>query len=184
MEIEFFDISFWQNLVSNSWATIIGLIFGIPIALCLDRRARTNQEKAKLEEEKGKKLQKKKDLLIIIRDALKKNYDLLLEIQSDLSLENLTFHNVDSLLLESVGSIKYEIIDDLEFNKFIDEIRYDIQHIHKRIDLQLEITFSSYSATTSYTKNRNMLISSTYNQTPVILTKIKKALKLIDEKLR
>lgn len=43
----FFDVSFWQGFVGNLFATIIGLIVGIPVAFWINRRVETTTEKEK-----------------------------------------------------------------------------------------------------------------------------------------
>ena len=43
--MNFFDISFWQNFVSNALATFLGAIIGIPIALGLSRHQEKTSEK-------------------------------------------------------------------------------------------------------------------------------------------
>jgi hypothetical protein len=57
--MNFFDISFWQDFVSNSLATFLGAIIGIPIALGLSR----HQEKASENERKQR-------LLPLLREEL------------------------------------------------------------------------------------------------------------------
>ena len=51
----FFDISFWQALVAEFFATLFGVVLGIVIALWLNRRQeRILQQKDEREEEKRK----------------------------------------------------------------------------------------------------------------------------------
>ncbi len=59
--MDFFDISFWQNFLSNAIATFLGAIIGIPIALGLNR----HQDKISEKERKKKILALLQEELII-----------------------------------------------------------------------------------------------------------------------
>jgi hypothetical protein len=63
----FFDIPFWQNFVSNTLATIVGVvILGIPIALWLNKHQEKSSEK-----------ERKKKILSLLKEELFTNLTLL-----------------------------------------------------------------------------------------------------------
>lgn len=45
--MDLFDFAFWQNFLSNSLATIVGVILGIPAAFWINRQVETTTEKKK-----------------------------------------------------------------------------------------------------------------------------------------
>jgi len=71
--MEFFDFVFWQNFVSNSLATLLGVVVGIPVALLIDRLVTQWQEKKEISKQKEALLQRKNQLLQMLKDALQKN---------------------------------------------------------------------------------------------------------------
>ena len=65
-------------------------------------------------------------------------------MERELNPEPVIFYNVDIQLLEGTCSLKYEIIDNLDLNRQLDSIRYELLHLHRKFELQLEIEFSAY----------------------------------------
>ncbi len=169
-QVNFFDVSFWQNFTSNSLATLLGVLLGIPIALWVNRWI----------ENRGKK-QKKSDLLQLFHETLEKNKSLLEQMSRELDPKYIIFYNVDTSLLESTASLKYEIIDNSELNRRLDTLRYELQHIHRKVELQLEIAYSALMAMSNYLTIRANLISATKGHLPRIIEEIDQVLKIIDE---
>ncbi len=55
-------------------------------------------------------------------------------------LENMIiFYNADTALLDATTAIKYEIIEYLDLNRPIGSVRYELQHLHRKIELQLDL---------------------------------------------
>lgn len=181
--MNFFDFIFWQNFVSNSFATLIGIVIGIPVALLIDRLIKTKQEKEKIQEIKKARDQQKHQLLILIRDTLQKNFDLVNQIHDELKPEVVIFYNVDTLLLESISSIKYETIDDLDLNRRLDSIRYELLHLHRKIDLQLEIQYSAYRVMDNYPVVRSQIIRAVQDHLPRIIQEISETREIINAQL-
>ena len=63
--MHFFDISFWQNFVSNALATFVGAVIGIPVALWLSKYQEQTSEK-----------ERKKKILSLLQEELMINLTL------------------------------------------------------------------------------------------------------------
>jgi hypothetical protein len=174
--MEFFDFAFWQNFVSNSFATLLGVILGIPVAFFLDRKINQRQEQQEIAKQQEILSQQKAQLLQTLKESLQKNLTLVEQMESELKPETVIFYNVDTQLLEGTSSLKYEIIDDLDLNRQLDSIRYELLHLHRKVELQLEIEFSAYKAMGNYTAKRKQLVETIIAHLPRIKEEIKNAL--------
>jgi len=102
----------------------------------------------------------------------------------ELKPEVVIFYNVDTQLLESTSSIKYEIIDDLNMNRQLDSIRYELLHLHRKIDLQLDIEYSAYKAMGNYMARRTQLIGAITAHFPRVKQEISDTLSIIAAQLK
>ena len=175
----FFDFTFWQNFVSNSLATLLGVILGIPVAFLIDRWVTQWQEKKEIIKESETLQQRKAQLLQTLKDALQKNLDLVEQMERELKPETVIFYNVDTQLLEGTSSLKYEVIDNLDLNRQLDSIRYELIHLHRKVELQLEIEFSAYKAFGNYMERRKQLVEAITVHLPRIKQEIKNALSIM-----
>jgi hypothetical protein len=64
--MHFFDIPFWQGFIGNLFATIIGVIVGIPVAFWINKRVEVSTER-----------EKKKKILVMLSTELTQNKDVL-----------------------------------------------------------------------------------------------------------
>lgn len=168
MDQQFFDLSFWRNFVSDAGATLLAVVSGIPTALWIDRALRgraTNERRVQL--------------LQLLREALEKNLALVAQMTREVEPGRVIFYNVDTSLLESSASVKYEVIGNLALNKLLDSIRYELQHLHRKVELQLEIQYSSFRAIGDYLQVRERLIDAIRGHFPRITQEIDQALELI-----
>lgn len=174
--MEFFDFAFWQNFVSNSLATLLGVVVGIPVALFIDRLVNQWQAKEEIRKQKERLQQRKSQLLQTIKETLQKNLALVEQMEKELTPEAVIFYNVDVQLLEGTSSLKYELIDNLELNRQLDSIRYELLHLHRKIELQLDIEFSTYKAMRNYIAKRTELVGAILAHLPRIKQEISSAL--------
>jgi len=179
----FFDITFWQDFVSNGLATLLGALVGIPIALWIDRSISRRQEAEEASKKQAIVAQRRNQFLRMLRESLRKNLALVEQMERQLQPETVIFYNVDIQLLESTGSIKYEIVDDLDLNRRLDSIRYELGHLHRKVELQLEIEYSSYKAMGNYMTRRTELIGAITEHLPRVKREIGDALCIIVEQL-
>jgi hypothetical protein len=175
----FFDFVFWQNLVSTLLATILGVVFGIPVAFFIDRKITQWQEKNEITKQKNALIQRKKQLLQLLSETLQKNLKLVEQMENQVKPEYVIFYNVDTLLLESTSSIRYEIIDDLNLNRQIDSIRYELLHLHRKVELQLEIEYTVFKAMGNYMTTRTELIGAIIAHIPRVKQEISDTLSII-----
>lgn len=72
------EVSYWDDVMGNLIATLVGVIIGIPFALEINRLIVRQEEKKKLNEAR----QKNKDILMLIKQELIFNLDRLKDRQS------------------------------------------------------------------------------------------------------
>jgi len=175
----FFNLGFWQDLVSNLLATVLGVVVGIPTALWVDRFLIRRQEEKEATKERALATQRRRQMLQILREALQKNLNLVRQMEGELQPATVLFYNVDTQLLEATSAIKYEILDELELSRLLDSIRYELLHLHRKVELQLEIEYSASKAMTSYGKMRAQLVQAIRDHFPRIKDEISQALEMI-----
>ncbi len=181
--MEFFDTAFWKDFVANATATLLGVAVGIPVALWIDRLVSSWQESKESAKQRITLTLRRNQFLQMLREALNKNLQLVQQMEQELRPDVIIFYNVDMQLLESVSSIKYEMIEDLDLNRLLDSIRYELIHLHRKVELQLEIEYSAYKAMGNYMDRRSQLIGAITAHFPRIKQEITEALNIIATKL-
>lgn len=147
MNTEFFDLAFWQNFVSNGLATLLGVIVGIPIGLWLDRRRSARETKGR-----------QRSLLSTIAGTLLMNLAVLDSLAPNLTPDDVPLLNVDPTVLDATAGLKWEIIDDAELNAALDLVRYALQDLRRKLDLQLEMENSSFKTVNTYMASRKVMM--------------------------
>jgi len=181
--MEFFDIIFWKDFVSNTLATLLGVAVGIPVALGIHRLVTRWRESKKVAVQRSSLAQRRSQFLQMLRESLEKNLALVKQMEREVRPESVIFYNVDTQLLEATSSIKYEITEDLDLNRRLDSIRYELLHLHRKVELQLEIEYSAYKAIRGYMERRAELIRAITVHFPRIKKEIRDALGIISAKL-
>lgn len=139
---QFFDVSFWKDFLSNTLATLLGVFLGIPAALWLDRLISQQREKQEREAQQAAETERRLELLRLLRETLVRNRKIIERMSQELTTGSLITYNTDPLLLDSTASLKYEIIDDLDLNRQLDVLRYELQHLHRKVKLRWQLEFS------------------------------------------
>ncbi|MBW1796037.1 MAG: hypothetical protein JRJ38_16715 [Deltaproteobacteria bacterium] len=177
--MEFFDTAFWKDFASNVLATLLGVAVGIPVALWIDRFVSRRRESKEIAERRNALTQRKNQFLQMLHEALRKNLALVEQMERELRPESVIFYNVDTQLLESTSSMKNETIEDLDLNRRLDSIRYELLHLHRKVELQLEIEYSPYKAMANYMDRRAQLVEAITAHFPRIKQEIREALAII-----
>lgn len=163
-----FGLLFWKDFASIGLATLLGALIGIPIALALDRHLAVRRKAEERQQEYILTLERKLQLVESLEAALRKNQQLVQQMKAQLTPQSVIFYNVDTLLLDSTSSIKYQLIEDLSLNQVLDSIRYELAHLHRKVELQLEIEFSAFKAMGGYQARRTRLIGAIHDHLPRI----------------
>jgi len=171
-----FDPSFWKDFASNGLATLLGALIGIPVALGIDRHLAARRKAEEREQEHILTRERKLQFIESLEAALRKNQKLVQQMKTELTPQSVIFYNVDTLLLDSTSSIKYQLIEDLRLNQLLDSIRYELAHLHRKVELQLEIEFSAFKEMQGYQNRRSRLISAIHDHFPRIESEIGEAL--------
>jgi len=163
-----FDPSFWKDFASNGLATLLGALIGIPVALGIDRHLAARRKAEEREQEHILTRERKLQFIESLEAALLKNQQLVQQMKTELTPQSVIFYNVDTLLLDSTSSIKYQLIEDLRVNQLLESIRYELAHLHRKVELQLEIEFSAFKAMQGYQDRRSRLINAIHAHFPRI----------------
>jgi|CXWL01.1.fsa_nt_gi uncharacterized membrane-anchored protein YhcB (DUF1043 family) len=166
--LSFFSIAFWQGAVGNLFATVIGVIVGVPLALWVNSRSSSQQ-----------KNERKIQLIKLLIQTLEKNTNLIEQMQVELKPERVNFYNLDLSLLDSVSSLSFELIDDLKLCTDISNLSYELHHLQTKIELQLETVYSTAASMSNFMDNRIKLVNSIIEH----LTNVLPLLKTIQERL-
>ena len=179
--MDFFDFVFWQNFVSDSFATILGVVIGIPVALLIDRLVSQWQKGKEVDKPKIIDSHQKTQLLLTLNKILQKNLRLVEQMENELKPEVVFFYNVETQLLESTSFLKYEILDDLELNLQLDMVRYELMQLHRKVELQLE----SGAQSTPYMYKRHARLLGEINKSlPDVKQAISSSMELISLQLK
>jgi hypothetical protein len=128
----FLDRSFWQQLVVTS----AGVIFGIPFALWLNRRQVRHEDKKEAEASH----RHEKEVRDVLCRAIEKNKSLLQQMATELKTMAI-FYNVDLSVFESLPSTEILQSGSLPLSEKLAHLRYELTHLHRKIELQLTIEF-------------------------------------------
>jgi hypothetical protein len=180
---QFFDVAFWKDFVSNISATFLGVLLGIPAALWLDRSISRRREKQEREAKQAVERERLLELLRLLRETLERNREIIERMSKELTPDSLITYNVDPSLLDSTASLKYEIINDLDLNRQLDLLRYELQHLHRKVELRWEIELGPIRAMNLYLDYRIQLVKAIQDTLPEIMDAINRAIKWIDAKL-
>ena len=129
-------MEFWSTLFANVIASLLAVIIGVPLALYVNRRILTYTVK-----------EKRRHLLHSLTKNIKTNLNLIKQMSDrfsnykQLNPRNAEFSNVDTLLLESTASFKYEVIDNLVLNSKLDAVHDNMKQVNRLLKLQLELAF-------------------------------------------
>lgn len=80
----------------------------------------------------------------MIKEAVGKDAYLIRQSEGWVEQPNGTpFFNVDVTLLESTASLKYEVLNDLVLCREVDELRFELVRLSRKVELLLKLEFDS-----------------------------------------
>jgi len=129
----FFTISFFQSLVSNGLATLVGAFTGVYLAFWLQR----NREKRTFLQRQRGFLTATRASLVACRQRVQEAAEESARAKANRSVTMGTEYigPIDTTFLDATASIKYELVDDDAVNQQIDQAR----HVFHRINGLLEL---------------------------------------------
>ena len=168
-------MEFWSTLLANVIVSLLAVIIGVPVALYVNRRILTYTVK-----------EKRRHLLQSLTKNIKTNLNLINQMSNrfsnykQLNPRNAEFSNVDTLLLESTASFKYEVIDNLFLNSKLDAVHDNMKQVNRLLKLQLELAFRIPSPATDVHGSVIQQVEASLNNLKVSLPEV---LSLIDKEL-
>lgn len=122
-----FDLLFFQNVLT----TFLGALFGIPVALWVDRLIKRSREK-----------KDRKQLIDALTDSLDKNIELLKKLKSKIGVSpndyypsELVHDLLDLTILNSTSVTKYELLGSISTCQSVDKARYELMNLDIRLKL-------------------------------------------------
>jgi len=172
---------------------VIVTVIAIVIPVWWDNRKKRIEERINKQRDAEATNAKRLQLLNLLREAMRKNLQLVSQAEEELK-QQIIFYNVDTVLLEATASMKYELITNVELNRLTDSVRYELEHLHRKVDLQLEIWISAQENSEQIMEDeqildipsrrlmhtRNQIIGSIFAQTGRIKQEISQVLELIE----
>ncbi|MBI4480087.1 MAG: hypothetical protein HY651_08705 [Acidobacteria bacterium] len=157
----FLDKNFWQSLVSNFLAVILGATLGIPIAFYIDRQVRIHTEEVDKQKATTEAQQRKAQILNAVRDAISHNQDFLNTLPGQLANPNIVILlNTDSKAIELLIPELTEARVDLGLIREISNYRYELEGIGRMLDAQFELAFGVASALGASKEMRQQIVRS------------------------
>jgi len=158
----------WLDLLLNFAATLVGVILGIPVALWLDRKITAQRRR---EEESY--------LLGVLRDNLNHNLNLMNQIKRELP-NNVVFYHLD-LSPWQTHSGRLDSIKNRELVQVIATTYYELEHLNRKLNIQLEMNYSPFVAVNGYPLERKRLVDAILLHTESLIGLTKKAFDMISE---
>ena len=161
--------TFWASTLSNLCSTFVGAILAVLGALWVERwRQRRNLQAHR------------QQILKLLRYALEKNLKLLQQLLSEIKPSYVVFYDIDLLLLNSIDTLKYEVLEDLSFIENIEWIRFELSHLRRKLDLQLHLWAKGDERSLL---QRNEIVESIRQHLPYVIEKVCEVLRQIDSKI-
>jgi len=179
----FFEEAFWQNVVSELFATFIGAVLGILTALWLERKLELRRDKMYSEKQKNFIKLENKKILGFLKIEIEKNVNLMIQIRNEFNPNTLIFYNLDVSAWNSLESKKTELIDNIELLIRLNQLYYEYQHIIRKVDFHLQSSYSTLLAMSNYPKLRDPLVYSIWNHIEPTIKLSNEILHTIDEEL-
>lgn len=161
----------WLDTLMTFIATLTGVAVGIPVALSIDRRVSARHRK---EEEAY--------FLNTVKDNLSRNIDLMNQIKRELSAESVLFYHLD-LSIWQTHSERLDSVENRELARKITMTYYELEHLNRKMDLQLETVYSAFKAIVGYSSERVRLIKAILDHIATILPLASKTVNLISSEL-
>jgi hypothetical protein len=131
----FLDKSFWQQVAA--------LVVGIPIGFGVSMGVNHYWQKWSVEpRENAARRQRQRTLIRVLTDNLHRNKGLVERVIEELEKSVIPTFNVDLTLLDSTAQLKFEVLENLELCQALDELRYELDHTHRQIDIWIDVAFS------------------------------------------
>ncbi len=148
------------DFIVNLVSTAIGACLGFLGAWYLEKR-RENKEK--------------RERFNLLRESLcnvlKHNKELLEQLREEVRPDYVVFYHIDLLALKETQILKYEGFDNSIIAQKIDRVRYELEHLQRKIDKQFELAFQEHLQ-----NQRARIVQSIQAHIPSILKEVEELL--------
>ncbi|MFH1579764.1 MAG: hypothetical protein ABIE25_06365 [Thermoplasmatota archaeon] len=133
------------DFVVQLGATLIGVLLGIPAGLYLDRVVKS-----------GETTQERRRLLKFFKRNLETNIRLLAQSKAELPRATI-YYNLDLGAWPAVSE-KVHLLRNDSLAEGLCRLYYELEHISRKVNLQFEMAFSTFSAIVGYGQIRSDLV--------------------------
>jgi len=134
------------DFFSNLFATLIGVLIGIPVALWVDRLTSSSHQRAQA-----------KRILTAISDELTHNLGLLKQMRNELQ-KNVIFYNLDLSAWLATTSRGLESLRNYDLVRQVSSLYYEFQHLSRKVDVQFQMHYSTLLTSPNYNEIRSSLV--------------------------
>jgi len=125
---DFFDKGFFQQLVANALAVILGIPAGILLHHVVSRWASTTQ---------------RQQLRHALKRAVEHNLGTLKTIKEQLTSNIIPTFSLDLVLFDATAHTKYDVLNDITLCTTIDHLRFELSHLARQVDALLGLELDS-----------------------------------------
>lgn len=151
-----------EQIWGNILGTFVGAVLGIPVGCLVNSLSSKQINRTRRER-----------LWAAIKETVIKNISLVGELEVYVRAGS-PFINVDLSLLDSTANLKYEVLDDIDLCREIDDLRFELEHLSRMVDLLLSLDFNPSARLAINTQGR------LYDQLrPELIDSITKRIKFI-----
>lgn len=143
----FVATEFRRDFSATIFATLLGVIVGVPAALEVER---WKAEADRMEQEE--------QLLAAVDRALDHNAGILKKLSGQLSVDRVIYYNVDPYFFEATSESRYRVFSNIEVNQQVEAVRTELVILQHLIRAQFDLAYGIESRTTNFVEHRRQLI--------------------------
>jgi hypothetical protein len=122
--------------IAGALASAAGAVATIAIAVFVYRWQQTEQA----QRESAVRAERRQQLLTAVRQNVMDNRERVAQIQAVLP-QQIVFQNLDLSILDSTASLKYEVLDDIDFCRRLDSLRAESRQAYTQLDQLRNVDF-------------------------------------------
>lgn len=168
----FFPGDFTTNFIANLFATLIGVGIGIPSGQYLEERLSESY-----------KTKRSNYLLNVLRSEISHNKALIEQVISQLTPNVVIFYSLRLGTWKGITSTDLDSFDDLSLVEEISRLYFEFEHLVRKIDAQLQMTYSAVRASTDYPRLKAGIVSAIRTHASTIIPFCDRVLSMLDARL-
>jgi hypothetical protein len=153
----------WRSTSSTYLATFLAVVIAIPFTIWIeDKRDREH------------KTEDETELLCAVIRTINTNEMVLQALSTAINEGLVTFDNLDPAFLQSVASLTYTSVTNKDVKWFIDDFRYRLTSLQRKLDIQQDLTgsYMSPEGARAFNENRKIILRDIKSEVAAVLSNI------------